>query len=60
MTNDIAQHWIATRPGGLDVLELVPADVAPPASGEVTIDVRAAGVNPADYKRIANGDFRTY
>jgi NADPH:quinone reductase len=57
MTDDVAQHWIATRPGGLEVLELVPADVASPGSGEVTIDVRAAGVNPADYKRVANGDF---
>jgi NADPH2:quinone reductase len=55
--NERAYHWIATRPGGLDVLELVPADVAPPAAGEVTINVHAAGINPADHKRIANGDF---
>jgi NADPH2:quinone reductase len=51
------QHWIATEPGGLDVLKLVPADVPDPQVGEVTVDVRAAGMNPADYKRIANGDF---
>jgi NADPH:quinone reductase len=57
MTHETAQHWIATRPGGLDVLELVPADVRAPLSGEVTIAVHAAGVNPADYKRIASGDF---
>jgi NADPH2:quinone reductase len=57
MATETAQRWIATRPGGLEVLELVPAEVAPPAPGEVTIDVRAAGINPADYKRIANGDF---
>jgi NADPH:quinone reductase len=55
--SEIAHHWIATTPGGLDVLELVVADVPPPASGEVTIAVHAAGVNPADYKRIAFGDF---
>jgi NADPH:quinone reductase len=57
MTTEMAHRWIATRPGGLEVLKLVSADVAPPASGEVTIDVRAAGINPADHKRIANGDF---
>jgi NADPH2:quinone reductase len=57
MSNESAHHWIATKPGGLDVLDLVPADVSPPRAGEVTIDVRAAGVNPADYKRIANGEF---
>ena len=57
MTYETAHRWIATRPGGLDVLELVPVDVAAPNRGEVTIAVRAAGVNPADYKRIASGDF---
>lgn len=57
MTNETAHHWIATKPGGLEVLELVAADVARPVSGEVTITVHAAGVNPADYKRIASGDF---
>ena len=57
MTDEPPQHWIATQPGELDVLELVAADVSPPAEGEVAIDVHAAGMNPADYKRIANGDF---
>ena len=57
MTSDTAQHWIATRPGGLDVFELVGVDVPAPGAGEVTIDVRAAGVNPADYKYVASGDF---
>ena len=57
MTTEIAHHWVATRPGGLDVLELVAADVPSPACGEVTIAVHAVGVNPADYKRIASGDF---
>ncbi len=57
MTTDTAHHWIATRPGGLDVLEFVPADVPAPGRGEVTIAVHAAGVNPADYKRVASGDF---
>ena len=57
MENETAHHWIAARPGGLEVLALVPVDVAAPSTGEVTIDVRAAGINPADYKRITNGDF---
>ena len=57
MTSQPAQHWIATKPGGLEVFELVATDVPAPASGEVTIAVRAAGVNPADYKHIASGDF---
>jgi NADPH2:quinone reductase len=57
VTHEIAHHWIAARAGGLDVLELVATEVARPTAGEVTIDVVAAGVNPADYKRISNGDF---
>ncbi len=57
MTTKTAHHWIATRPGGLDVFELVAVDVPSPAAGEVTIAVRAAGVNPADYKHVASGDF---
>jgi len=51
----MARHWIATRPGNLDVLELVEYRVRPPAQGEVTIKVLAAGMNPADYKHVANG-----
>ena len=57
MTSTTAQRWIARQPGGLDVLEMVTTDVRAPASGEVTIVVHAAGVNPADYKHIASGDF---
>ncbi|WP_433063706.1 quinone oxidoreductase family protein [Dactylosporangium sp. CS-033363] len=49
----MALRWIAPTFGGPEVLELVEAEVRPPAAGEVTIDVRAAGVNPADYKHIA-------
>src|SRR3954451_1216238 len=52
----MAQHWIATRPGGLDVFELEEYDVPPPSPGEVTITVRAAGMNPADAKHVARGD----
>src|SRR3954464_5559680 len=52
----MAQHWIATRPGDLDVFVFEEYDVAPPSSGEVTITVRAAGMNPADAKHVARGD----
>jgi NADPH:quinone reductase len=51
----MAQRWVAARPGGLDVFDLGPYDVPPPAPGEVTIEVRAAGVNPADAKHVAEG-----
>lgn len=52
----MAQHWIATRPGDLDVFELEEYDVRPPQQGEVTIVVRAAGMNPADAKHVARGN----
>ena len=51
----MAHHWIAARPGGLDVFSFEEHDVAPPQSGEVTISVRAAGMNPADAKHVASG-----
>ncbi|WP_197537370.1 quinone oxidoreductase family protein [Modestobacter italicus] len=56
----MAQHWVATDFGGLDVFELVDVDVPPPGPGEVTIAVTAAGMNPADAKRVARpGDRST-
>ena len=51
----MAQHWVAARPGGLEVFDLVAYDVPPPAHGQVTIQVRAAGVNPADASHVAQG-----
>lgn len=51
----MAKHWIATRPGGLDVFAFEEYDVRPPQHGEVTIAVRAAGMNPADAKHVARG-----
>ena len=56
----MALCWIATRPGDLDVLQLVEREVAPPGSGEVTIAVRAAGLNPADAKHVARGDLADF
>jgi NADPH:quinone reductase len=52
----MAHHWIATRPGDLEVFAFEEYDVPPPQQGEVTIAVRAAGMNPADAKHVARGD----
>lgn len=46
---------IAPRYGGPEVLEVVEVPVPPAGPGQVTIEVRAAGVNPADFKRFAGG-----
>jgi NADPH:quinone reductase-like Zn-dependent oxidoreductase len=51
----MAQQWQAARFGGPEALELVRTDIAPPAAGFVVVDVRAASMNPADYKHIAPG-----
>ncbi|BDZ47144.1 NADP-dependent oxidoreductase [Naasia aerilata] len=51
----MAQAWVANGFGGVEVLELVDIDVPAPGPGEVTIDVRAAGLNPTDYKQYAPG-----
>jgi NADPH:quinone reductase-like Zn-dependent oxidoreductase len=47
---------VATAYGGPEVLSVVECNLAEPAAGEVVIDVRAAAVNPADYK-IVSGAF---
>lgn len=44
------RRWVATGPNGLADFAFVDAELAPPGPGEVTIDVAAAGVNPADLK----------
>src|SRR3954452_24533678 len=51
----MAKRWVATDFGDLDVLAFVDAEVSDPGPGEVRIAVRAAGMNPADYKRFAKG-----
>jgi NADPH:quinone reductase len=52
----MALKWEAVRFGGPEeALELVKVDVPPPRAGEVVVDVRAVGMNPADYKHIAAG-----
>ncbi|HYB85697.1 MAG TPA: NADP-dependent oxidoreductase [Streptosporangiaceae bacterium] len=55
----MAVQWLATDFGGPEVLQQVTVDLAPPGPGEVTIEVRAAGMNPADYKHFAAGQDRS-
>jgi len=50
-----ARKWVAVDFGGPEVLRSIDVDVPDPGRGEVTIDVRAAGMNPADAKHIAPG-----
>jgi NADPH2:quinone reductase len=48
-------HVVATAAGGPEVLALVDEPDREPGQGEVVVDVRAAGVNPIDFKRYAGG-----
>lgn len=52
---DEARAVVAAGLGGPEVLRLVPVDVAPPEAGHVRVRVRAAGVNPWDWKSYAPG-----
>src|SRR3954451_15978071 len=54
----MAQAWVATDFGSLDKLELLEVEVPEPGPGEVTIDVRASGMNPTDYKGVLRGGNR--
>jgi NADPH:quinone reductase len=49
-----ARQVIAPRYGGPDVVEVVEVDVPQAGPGQVTIAVRAAGMNPADFKGFAS------
>jgi NADPH:quinone reductase len=50
-----ARKWVAAGFGGPEVLRAIEVDVAEPGPGQVTVGVRAAGMNPADAKHIAPG-----
>src|ERR1700760_2292846 len=50
-----ARAVVAPEYGGPEVLEVREAEVPEPGAGEVTIEVRAAGVNPVDFK-LFSGD----
>jgi NADPH2:quinone reductase len=51
----MATRWLATDFGGPEVLKQTSIELGPPEAGEVTIEVHAAGMNPADYKHFAPG-----
>lgn len=51
----MARRWVANELGGPDTWELVEHEPPAPREGEVTIAVRAAGMNPADAKHVAPG-----
>jgi NADPH:quinone reductase len=55
----VASQWQAVDFGGPEVLQQVPLDLAAPGAGEVTIAVRAAGMNPADFKHFGPGQDRS-
>src|SRR5690348_14631186 len=53
----MARRWVAIEYGEPQaVLREVDVEPSAPGPGEVTIEVRAVGMNPADYKRFAAGD----
>jgi NADPH:quinone reductase len=54
-----ARQWIAADFGGPEVLQLREVDVPAPGPGEVTIGIRAVGMNPADYKHFGPGQDRS-
>lgn len=49
----MATKVVATAFGGPEVLSVVEAEVPEPGPGEVVIAVRAAGINPWDYKVVS-------
>jgi NADPH:quinone reductase-like Zn-dependent oxidoreductase len=50
---------VATDLGGPEVLTDEEVELPPPGPGEVTLEVRAAGMNPADYKGFSAGGDRS-
>jgi NADPH:quinone reductase-like Zn-dependent oxidoreductase len=50
-----ARRWVAVAFGGPEVLRIIEVDVPEPGPGQVTVGVRACGMNPADAKHIAPG-----
>lgn len=49
----MAKRWTAPAPGPIETWSFDEVDVAAPGPGDVTIRVRAAGINPADAKHVA-------
>lgn len=55
----MARKWVATEFGGPEVFKELEVEVPAPKAGEVTIQVRAVGINPVDYKVVAFGQDRS-
>ncbi len=55
---NLARQWVATDFGGPEVLHLREVPLPEPGPGEVSIAVRACGMNPADYKHFGPGQDR--
>jgi NADPH:quinone reductase-like Zn-dependent oxidoreductase len=51
-----ARHWVAKAFGKPEVLDEIIVERPEPGPGEVTVAVRAVGMNPADYKIFASGE----
>lgn len=51
----MAEKWVAAALGSLEGLTRVHVDVPRPGPGEVTIAVRAVGMNPTDVKGVLHG-----
>ncbi len=49
----MAKRWTAPAPGPIETWSFDDVEVPAPGAGEVTVRVRAAGVNPADAKHVA-------
>lgn len=49
----MAKRWTAPAPGPIEQWLLDDVEVPAPGPGEVTVRVRAAGINPADAKHVA-------
>ena len=49
----MAKRWTAPAPGPIEQWILDDVEVPAPGPGEVTVRVRAAGINPADVKHVA-------
>jgi NADPH:quinone reductase len=55
-----AREWVANEYGEPQVLQEVDAEVRSPRHAEVTVEVRAVGMNPADYKHFQAGQNPRY
>lgn len=58
VVSGMSAYVVATAFGGADVLDVRTEQLGEPGPGQVLVEVRAAGVNPADHKMVS-GEFGT-